>query len=131
MCRQQGDVLRPVPAQSSWYLYVASGLWDPHVDVHMGDCAELCAQHYQISREEMDDHAIETFQRAQAAVPYSRAELVPVPLPATKEEPSGRVLEQDESLQKINTQKLRRLKPYFKQVGQHHNLSRCRAVFER
>jgi hypothetical protein len=36
----------------------------------MGSCAELCATHYQISREEMDDHAIEAFQRAQAAAPY-------------------------------------------------------------
>lgn len=94
----------------------AAGLWDPHVDVHMGECAELCAQHYQISREEMDDHAIQTFQRAQAAAPYSRAEVVPVKLPPSKAEPSSKVLEQDESLGKIDAQKLRGLKPFFKQV---------------
>jgi acetyl-CoA C-acetyltransferase len=38
----------------------------------MGDCAELCAEHYQISREAMDDHAIEAFERARAAAPYTR-----------------------------------------------------------
>lgn len=37
-------------------------------------------------------------------------------LPPSKAEPAGRVLDHDESLQKINTQKLRGLKPYFKQV---------------
>jgi hypothetical protein len=45
-----------------------------------------------------------------------RAEVVPVQLPPSKAEPSGRLLEQDESLAKVNTQKLRGLKPFFKQV---------------
>eukprot|EP00878_Enallax_costatus_P016500 GHUV01017308.1.p1 GENE.GHUV01017308.1~~GHUV01017308.1.p1 ORF type:complete len:332 (+),score=71.86 GHUV01017308.1:512-1507(+) len=92
-------------------------MWDPHVNVHMGDCAELCAQTYQITREEMDDHALLTFHRAQAAAPYSRAELVPVQLPGSKSDPAGRVLDHDESLGKINEQKLRQLKPHFKQDG--------------
>jgi hypothetical protein len=39
-----------------------------------------------------------------------------VQLPPSKAEPSGRLLEQDESLAKVNTQKLRGLKPFFKQV---------------
>jgi hypothetical protein len=60
----------------------AVGLWDPYSDVHMGDCAELCAEHYQISREAMDDHAIEAFERARAAAPYTRC---PVPLVAIKQ----------------------------------------------
>lgn len=91
-------------------------MWDPHVNVHMGDCAELCAQTYQITREDMDDHALLTFQRAQAAAPYTQKELVPVQLPASKSEPTGRVLDHDESLGKINEQKLRGLKPHFKKV---------------
>jgi acetyl-CoA acetyltransferase len=53
-------------------LLLLPGLWDPYSDVHMGDCAELCAEHYQISREAMDDHAIEAFERARAAAPYTR-----------------------------------------------------------
>eukprot|EP00882_Tetradesmus_deserticola_P020996 GHRQ01022690.1.p1 GENE.GHRQ01022690.1~~GHRQ01022690.1.p1 ORF type:complete len:240 (+),score=91.19 GHRQ01022690.1:249-968(+) len=51
---------------------IKDGLWDPYSDVHMGDCAELCAERYQISREAMDDHAIEAFERARAAAPYTR-----------------------------------------------------------
>lgn len=89
----------------------------------MGNCAELCAQHYQISRQEMDDHAIEAFQRAQAAAPFMQSEVVPVQLPAAskgkgQQEQGGRLLDYDESLGKINEEKLRGLKPYFKQVDQ-------------
>ena len=43
------------------------GLWDPHVDQHMGQCAESCAQKYGISRSQQDDHALETFRRADEA----------------------------------------------------------------
>jgi len=96
---------------------VAAGLWDPHNDAHMGNCAELCAQHYQISRQEMDDHAIEAFQRAQAAAPFMTSEVVAVTLPPSKGSPQGKVLDYDESLSKIDESKLRGLKPYFKQVG--------------
>lgn len=93
-----------------------AGLWDPHNDAHMGNCAELCAEHYQISRQEMDDHAIEAFTRAQAAAPFMQAEVVPVQLPPSKAAPQGSVLDFDESLGKMNESKLRGLKPYFKQV---------------
>ncbi|WIA29054.1 hypothetical protein OEZ86_011566 [Tetradesmus obliquus] len=96
---------------------IRDGLWDPYSDVHMGDCAELCAEHYQISREDMDNHAIEAFERARAAAPYARAEVVPVQLPPSKGEPGGRLLEADESLAKGNAAKLRGLKPFFKQDG--------------
>jgi acetyl-CoA C-acetyltransferase len=96
---------------------IKDGLWDPHNDAHMGNCAELCAEHYQISRQEMDDHAVEAFQRAQAAAPFMQAELVPVQLPPSKQSPQGSLLDFDESLSKINESKLRGLKPFFKQDG--------------
>lgn len=95
---------------------VPAGLWDPHNDAHMGNCAELCADTYNISRQEMDDHAVEAFQRAQAATPFMQAELVPVQLPPSKQAPQGSLLDHDESLSKMNESKLRGLKPFFKQV---------------
>jgi acetyl-CoA acetyltransferase len=64
----------------------------------------------------MDDHAVQAFQRAAAAAPYMRAELVPVQLPPSKAAPGGALLEADESLSKLNEAKLRGLKPFFKQV---------------
>ena len=46
---------------------IHDGLWDPYVDQHMGQCAESCAQKYGISRDQQDDHALETFRRANEA----------------------------------------------------------------
>lgn len=43
------------------------GLWDPYGNVHMGECAEACAAEFSISREEQDQHAIASHQRAQSA----------------------------------------------------------------
>lgn len=113
----------PTHAHPRHTTHTSTGLWDPYNDAHMGNCAELCAQHYQISRQEMDDHAIEAFQRAQAAAPFMQSEVVPVQLPAAskgkgQQEQGGRLLDYDESLGKINEEKLRGLKPYFKQVDQ-------------
>ena len=31
---------------------VKDGLWDPHADIHMGSCAELCAERYAITRQQ-------------------------------------------------------------------------------
>lgn len=46
---------------------IHDGLWDPHLDQHMGKCAESCAQAYGITRAQQDDHALETFRRATEA----------------------------------------------------------------
>ena len=46
---------------------IHDGLWDPHVDQHMGECAESCAKRYGITRVQQDDHALESFRRATEA----------------------------------------------------------------
>jgi hypothetical protein len=46
-----------------------------------------------------------------------QAEVVPVQLPPSKKAPQGTLLDYDESLSKMNEEKLRGLKPFFKQVG--------------
>ncbi len=43
------------------------GLRDPVKKQHMGHAAELCAQTYGLSRQEQDDHAIESCRRSQQA----------------------------------------------------------------
>ena len=43
------------------------GLWDPHVDQHMGEIAEACASTHGITRVQQDDHALESFRRATEA----------------------------------------------------------------
>lgn len=46
---------------------IVDGLWDPYNDVHMGTCADRCAQEHRISRAEQDAHAVESHRRAQQA----------------------------------------------------------------
>ena len=43
---------------------VHDGLWDPYKNVHMGNCAELCAAKYAFTREAQDAFALESYQRA-------------------------------------------------------------------
>src|ERR1700750_2170011 len=43
---------------------VKDGLWDVYNDYHMGSAAELCATECNISREEQDAYAIESYNRS-------------------------------------------------------------------
>ncbi|RID59826.1 hypothetical protein BRARA_F03025 [Brassica rapa] len=43
------------------------GLWDVYNDCGMGSCAELCAEKFQITREQQDDYAVQSFERGIAA----------------------------------------------------------------
>ena len=45
---------------------IHDGLWDAYDNVHMGDCAELCAKEKGISRAAQDEFAAESYRRAPA-----------------------------------------------------------------
>ncbi len=85
----------------------------------MGECAEMCADKYHISRQQQDDHAVAAFQRAAAAVASGATarEVVPVRLPASRGSEGGAgEVSKDDALAKLNEQKLRALRPFFKKV---------------
>jgi len=65
---------------------VKDGLWDPLLDVHMGECAERCADKHQISRAEMDRFSQLSFTRARAAWTGLKfaSEIVPIQVPGSK-----------------------------------------------
>src|SRR4051812_37218424 len=46
---------------------IQDGLWDAYKNVHMGDCAELCAKEKGISRQDQDAFAAESYRRALTA----------------------------------------------------------------
>jgi acetyl-CoA C-acetyltransferase len=95
---------------------VKDGLWDVYNDFHMGAAAELCAQEFKISRAEQDAFAIMSYERAQAACRQGNfaREIVSVRVSQEREEI---VIEEDEELRKFNAEKLRSLKPVFRQEG--------------
>ena len=96
---------------------VHDGLWDIVNDFHMGISNELCSERYEVSREDQDRYAAESYRRTVAAQAAGRfeAEIVPVEIPQYKGAP--RVFSQDECPQETGYEQLARMKPAFKQGG--------------
>nr|QSL78014.1 acetyl-CoA acetyltransferase chloroplastic [Nigella sativa] len=94
------------------------GLWDVYNDFGMGVCAELCADQHTITREQQDDHAIQSFERGIAAQNDGAFawEIAPVEVPGGRGKPST-VVDKDEGLSKFDPAKLRKLRPSFKESG--------------
>lgn len=96
---------------------ILDGLWDPYGDVHMGNCAELCANEYGFSREEQDEFSVESYRRAQEAGDSGSVadEIVPVAVPQRKGDPI--VVDRDEEPARANFEKMRQLRPAFQKEG--------------
>ncbi|KAL3633663.1 Acetyl-CoA acetyltransferase, cytosolic [Castilleja foliolosa] len=94
------------------------GLWDVYNDVGMGVCAEICAEHHSITREQQDDYAVHSFERGIAAQDAGSFawEIVPVEVPGGRGRPSM-IVDKDEGLGKFDAAKLRKLRPSFKETG--------------
>jgi acetyl-CoA C-acetyltransferase len=62
------------------------GLWDPFEDWGMGNAAEFIAEEYDISREEMDQYAYRSHQKAVQAIDEGKfkEEIIPVEIPGRK-----------------------------------------------
>jgi acetyl-CoA C-acetyltransferase len=96
---------------------VKDGLWDPYGDKHMGNCAELCVKKYQMTREEQDAFALQSYKRAQAAVERGAFadEVARVEVPQGKGEPLA-VLRDEEPFA-APLEKMPKLKPAFEREG--------------
>ncbi|XP_073001345.1 acetyl-CoA acetyltransferase 2-like isoform X2 [Typha latifolia] len=94
------------------------GLWDAYNDFAMGMCAELCADNHSITKEEQDSFAIQSNKRGIAARDSGAFtwEITPVEVSAGRGKPST-IIDKDESLQKFDPAKLRKLRPSFKDNG--------------
>lgn len=95
---------------------IKDGLWDPYGDMHMGNCGELCAAEYQLSRESQDSYAIETYKKAQLAFSsgFYAKEIIPVEATIGKEVLN---VTEDEQYKKLKADKIATLKPVFKKDG--------------
>jgi acetyl-CoA C-acetyltransferase len=95
---------------------IKDGLWDVYNDYHMGSAAELCATECNISREDQDAFAIESYKRSQAAYEKGlfKNEIVPVEI----ESRAGiTVVAEDEEYKAVKFDKIPALKPVFKKDG--------------
>ncbi|MCK8602249.1 acetyl-CoA C-acetyltransferase [Desulfoferrobacter suflitae] len=99
-------------------LMILDGLWDAFNGYHMGNTAENVAAKFTISREEQDQFALASQQKAEAAIKsgYFKDEIVPVPLPQRKGDPI--LFDTDEHPRFGTTlEALQKLKPAFKADG--------------
>lgn len=96
---------------------IKDGLWDVYKDYHMGNAAELCAREYNISREDQDAHAIESYKRSAAAAEAGKFknEIVPVSIPQRRGDDV--VVSEDEEYKNIKFEKVATLRPVFDKEG--------------
>ncbi len=93
------------------------GLLDVYNKVPMGNCAEICAKEHNISREDQDNFAITSYQRASAAWINGKFndEIVAVSVPQRKGDPI--VIKEDEEYKNVFLDKIPSLRPAFDKDG--------------
>ena len=93
------------------------GLLDVYNKVPMGNCAEICAKEHNISREDQDNFAITSYQRASAAWINGKFndEIVAVSVPQRKGDPI--VIKEDEEYKNVFLDKIPGLRPAFDKDG--------------
>ena len=96
---------------------VHDGLWDIVNDFHMGISNELCSERYNITREDQDQYAAESYRRVLEAISAGRFkdEIVPVEIPQRKGDPVK--FDQDECPQETSFDSLSKMKPAFDKDG--------------
>jgi acetyl-CoA C-acetyltransferase len=96
---------------------IHDGLWDVYNQFHMGAAGEICARVLKITREEQDDFALLSYERARAAQmkgEFAR-EVVPVKTPEQGSEEL--LLDEDEEPKRVDVLKLSSLRPSFEKHG--------------
>jgi acetyl-CoA C-acetyltransferase len=96
---------------------VNDGLTDVYNAVHMGVCAEKCAEENNITREDQDNFAIESYKRSAAAWEAGKFdnEIVPVEVPQRRGD--AIIVTKDEEFTNVKMDKIPTLRPVFKKDG--------------
>ncbi|MFC1820124.1 acetyl-CoA C-acetyltransferase [Thermodesulfobacteriota bacterium] len=96
---------------------VHDGLWDVVNDFHMGISNELCSEKYNVSREDQDRYAVESYRRALEAIGTGRFknEIIPVEIPQRKGDPI--IFDQDECPRETNYEMMSKMGGAFKKDG--------------
>jgi acetyl-CoA C-acetyltransferase len=97
---------------------INDGLWDVYENYHMGATGENVAEKYKISRQEQDQFAFESHQKAIRSIKscFFGEQIVPVSIPQKKGDPV--IIKTDESPREdTSLEALAKLKPAFKKDG--------------
>ncbi|UKB77687.1 acetyl-CoA C-acyltransferase [Chryseobacterium sp. MEBOG07] len=95
---------------------IKDGLWDVYNDFHMGSAAELGVKKYGLTRQELDEYALLSYQRAQEAAKNGKFsnELIHVSFETKK---GTTIVDKDEDIDKLIAEKISLLKPAFEADG--------------
>ena len=99
-------------------ILVSDGLWDIFNDFHMGITAEMVAEKYGFTREEIDEYAYNSHRKALEAIENGSFtnEIDPVEIPQRKGDPI--IMKDDEGPRKdTSVERLAKLRPVFKKGG--------------
>ncbi len=93
------------------------GLWEPYHQFPMGSCADNTAKEMNISREEQDEYAINSYKRTSAATESGKFkdEIIPVAIPQRKGDPI--MMDTDEEFKNVDFAKIPGLRPVFNKDG--------------
>jgi acetyl-CoA C-acetyltransferase len=93
------------------------GLLDVYSKVPMGNCAELCAKEYNVTREDQDAFAVDSYKKSAEAWKNGNFtnEVVPVAVPQRKGEPV--LVSEDEEYKNVFLDKIPTLRPAFDKEG--------------
>ena len=96
---------------------VHDGLWDIVNDFHMGISNDLCSEKYNVSREDQDRYAAESYRRALEAINTGRFkdEIMAVAVPQRKGDPL--LFERDECPRETPYDVLAKMSPAFQKTG--------------
>lgn len=99
---------------------VHDGLWDKYNDYHMGITGENVAEKFGIGRDQQDEYAVCSHQKAVAAIKSGKFkdEIISVEVPSKKKGAAPAMFDTDEGPREDTTaETLRALKPAFKKDG--------------
>lgn len=93
------------------------GLWDTVNDFHMGISNELVCEKWNVSREEQDQFALESYEKANSATQkgYFEREIAPIPIATRKGDST--LFKDDECLVETTMETLSNMKSAFKKGG--------------
>ena len=96
---------------------IKDGLTDVYNNVHTGNCAEICAKEMNISREEQDHFAIESYKRSESAWKEDKflEEVIPVNVPQRRGDDI--IVSEDEEYRNVKLDKIPLLRSVFEKEG--------------
>jgi acetyl-CoA C-acetyltransferase len=96
---------------------VKDGLTDVYNKVHMGVCADQCAEEHKISREDQDNFAINSYKKSSEAWSNGKFndEVVPVNVPQRRGDDV--IVNEDEEYKNVKLEKIPQLRAVFNKEG--------------